>query len=130
MERTELMVGERTNRLRAVRVSRHRPIGESRRVHDDRILLKWTALMRFASFPNINSILSNAAALRLNKRHVVGIPMEQRPPVNGVTVSLSSRIRTKGPISLRVVRLARQQPEVRQSQISKSVLQLNSNDSS
>jgi hypothetical protein len=72
---------EGTNRVRAVRVSHHRPIGESRRMPDDRMLWKGTALMRFAHFPTINSILSNASDLRLQSRHVVGVPMENRPPM-------------------------------------------------
>jgi hypothetical protein len=79
MERTELNVGERANRLRAVRVARHRPNGESRRVHDYRMLWKWTALMRFVPFPTINSILSKAAQFKQHSRQVVGVPMENRP---------------------------------------------------
>jgi hypothetical protein len=51
MERTELMLVEGANRLRAVRVSRHRLNGESRRVRDDGMLWKGTALMRFALSP-------------------------------------------------------------------------------
>jgi hypothetical protein len=47
-------------------------------VPDDRMLWKWTAVMRFAHFPTINSVLSNAAELRLQSRHVVGLPMEIR----------------------------------------------------
>jgi hypothetical protein len=81
MERTELMVGEGANRLRAGRLSRHRPDGESRRVPDDRSLWKGTALMRFAPFPTINSVLSNAAELRRQSRHVVGVRVENRPPM-------------------------------------------------
>jgi hypothetical protein len=72
------MVGEGANRLRAGRLSPHRPDGESRRVPDDRLLWKWTALMRFAHFPNINSILTNAAELSRYSRNVVGVPMENR----------------------------------------------------
>jgi hypothetical protein len=79
MERTELMVGEGANRLRAVRVSRHRPDGESRRVPDDRMLWKGTTFMRFAHFPTINCDHSNSAVPRLHSRLVVGIPMEKRP---------------------------------------------------
>jgi hypothetical protein len=51
MERTELMVGEGMNRLRAGRLSRHRPDGKIRRVQDDRMLWKWNDLMWFAPFP-------------------------------------------------------------------------------
>jgi hypothetical protein len=58
MERTKLMVGEGSNRLRAGRLSRHRPDGESRRVPDNRILWKGTDLMRFATLPTINSVSS------------------------------------------------------------------------
>jgi hypothetical protein len=65
MVRTELMVGEGVNRFRAGRLSPHRPEGESSRVTDDRVLCKGKALMRFAPFPNINSVLSNAADFRL-----------------------------------------------------------------
>jgi hypothetical protein len=45
------------------------------------MLWKGTALMRFAPFPNINSDLSNAAVPRRQSRHVVGVPMEKRPPM-------------------------------------------------
>jgi hypothetical protein len=44
------------NRLRAGRLSRHRPDGESRRDPDDRMLWKGTTLKRFAHFPTINSV--------------------------------------------------------------------------
>jgi hypothetical protein len=73
MERTELMVGG-ANRIRSGRVSRHRPDGESRLVPEYRMLWKGTALISFANFPTINSVLSNAAELRLVSRHVVGFP--------------------------------------------------------
>jgi hypothetical protein len=49
----------------AGRLSRHRPDGENRGVPDGRMLWKGNAQMRFASFPTINSVLSNAADLRL-----------------------------------------------------------------
>jgi hypothetical protein len=75
------MAGEGANRLRAGRLSRHRPDGESRRVPDDRMLWKGTALKRFTHFPTINSVLSNAAELRLQSHHVVGVPMENRHPM-------------------------------------------------
>jgi hypothetical protein len=81
MERTELMVGEGVNRLRAGRLSPHRPNGESRRVTDDRVLWKGKALKRFAPFPTLSSVSSNAAELRLQSHHVVGSPMENRPPM-------------------------------------------------
>jgi hypothetical protein len=64
MERTELMVGEGANRLRAGRISRHRLDGESRRVPNDRKMCKGTAMMMFAPFLTINSVLSNAAEIR------------------------------------------------------------------
>jgi hypothetical protein len=35
--------------------------------------------MRFARFSTIKSILSNVADLRMQSRHVVGVPMENRP---------------------------------------------------
>jgi hypothetical protein len=79
MEQTELMLGEGVNRLRARRISPHRPDGESRRLTDDRMLGLGRDLMRFAHFPTINSVLSNAADLRLQSHHVVGVPMENRP---------------------------------------------------
>jgi hypothetical protein len=81
MERTDLKVAEGANRLRAGRLSRHRPDGESRRLPDDRMLWKWTNLMRFAHFPTINSVFSNAAELRLWSRNVDGFPMQNRPPM-------------------------------------------------
>jgi hypothetical protein len=34
--------------------------------------------MRFAHFPTIYSVLSNAAYLRMQSHHVVGSPMENR----------------------------------------------------
>jgi hypothetical protein len=83
MERTELMVGEGSNRLRAGRLSRHRPDGKCRRVPDDRMLLKGTALMRFAPFPTMNLFLSNAGEVRRQSRHVVGFAMENRPQMTG-----------------------------------------------
>jgi hypothetical protein len=67
--------------MRAVRASCHRPGGECRRVHEDRMLWKGTPLMRFAHFPTINSILSNGAELRLQSIHVVGCPVENRTPM-------------------------------------------------
>jgi hypothetical protein len=79
MERTELMVGEGVNRLRAGRISNHRPEGESRRVIDERMLWKGNALMRFAHILTINSVLSIAAEIRLQSHHVVGFPMVNRP---------------------------------------------------
>jgi hypothetical protein len=50
-------------------------------VPDDRMLWNGTALMLFAPFPTINSDLSNAAEPRRQSRHVVGFPMEKRPPM-------------------------------------------------
>jgi hypothetical protein len=44
------------------------------------MLWKRTARMRFAPFQTINSLLSNAAELRLQSHHVVGFPMKIRPP--------------------------------------------------
>jgi hypothetical protein len=41
------------------------------------MLWKGTALIRFAPFPTINSVLSNAAELRLQTRHVVGYHKEK-----------------------------------------------------
>jgi hypothetical protein len=73
------MVGEGEYRLRAESLSHHRPDCESRRLPDDRMLWKWTSLMRFAHISTINSVLSNAAELRLQLHHVVGVPMENRP---------------------------------------------------
>jgi hypothetical protein len=78
MERSELKVGEVLNRLRPGTYSRNMPDGEKRRVPNDRMLWRGTALMRFAPFPTINSVLSNAAEHRLQSRHVFGAPMENR----------------------------------------------------
>jgi hypothetical protein len=75
------MLWEGANRLRAGRYSRHRPDGESRRVPDDRMLWKGTAQMRCAHFPTINSVLSIATEPRRQSRHIVGVPMEKRPPM-------------------------------------------------
>jgi hypothetical protein len=74
MELTELMLGEETNRLRAGRLSRHLPDGEIRRVPDDRMLWKLSALMRFVPFPTNNSFLSNAGELRRLSRHALCFP--------------------------------------------------------
>jgi hypothetical protein len=65
MVRSEFVVGEGANRLRAGRPSRHRPDGEGRRLPDERMLWKWTTLMRFSNFPTINSGFANAAELIL-----------------------------------------------------------------
>jgi hypothetical protein len=81
MERTEFIVGEGVKRHRALRVSRHRPEGESRQVHDDRMLWTKTALMHFAYYTTINSVISNAAELRLHSRHVVGVAIENLTPM-------------------------------------------------
>jgi hypothetical protein len=81
IERTELMVGEGASRLSVFRLSRHRPDGERRRVPDNRMLWKGSALMRFAPISTINSILSNAAELRLQSLHIGGVPMENRAPM-------------------------------------------------
>jgi hypothetical protein len=35
----------------------------------------------FAPFPTINSVLSNATELRLQSHHVVGVPVENGPPM-------------------------------------------------
>jgi hypothetical protein len=45
------------------------------------MLWKGYALMRFAPFPTINSILTNGAELRLQSLLVFGVPMEKRTPV-------------------------------------------------
>jgi hypothetical protein len=64
MERTELMDVEEANRITTGRLPSHRPEGECRRLPDDRMLWKRDNLMRFATFPTINSVLSNADELR------------------------------------------------------------------
>jgi hypothetical protein len=64
MERNELIVGEGAYRLRAGRLSRHRPDGESRRMTDERMLWNGATLLLFALFPTINSALSNVAEHR------------------------------------------------------------------
>jgi hypothetical protein len=61
MARTDLMVGEGANRFMVGRLSRHRPDGESRRIANDRMLWKGTALVQFALFPTIISVMTNAA---------------------------------------------------------------------
>jgi hypothetical protein len=50
-------------------------------VPDDRMLWKGTGLMRLPPFTTINSVLSNAAELRRQSRHVVGVQMEKRSPM-------------------------------------------------
>jgi hypothetical protein len=74
MERTDMMVGEGETHIRSVGPSRHRPDGESRLVPEYRMLWMGNALIGFAHFPTIYSVLSNAAVLRLHSRHVVGFP--------------------------------------------------------
>jgi hypothetical protein len=78
MERTELMLGEGVNRLRACRTSRHPPDGEIRRMPDDRMLLMRNTLKLFAPSPTMNSNHSNASDLRLQSRHVLGLPKENK----------------------------------------------------
>jgi hypothetical protein len=58
------MAGEGVSRLWAGRLSRNRPVGESRRVPDELMVWKLAALMQFGRFPTINSFLSNAGELR------------------------------------------------------------------
>jgi hypothetical protein len=50
-------------------------------VPDDMVLWKGTALMSFAHFSTINSVISNAAELRWQSRLVFGVPMENRTPM-------------------------------------------------
>jgi hypothetical protein len=45
----------------------------------DRMFSNRTTLMRFALVPTFNSVLSNAAELRLKSHHVVEFTMENRP---------------------------------------------------
>jgi hypothetical protein len=75
------MFGVGVNRHVAGRLSPHWPDGEGRRVPDDLIICKGTALLRFAHFPTINSVLFNAAELRMQSDHIVGDAMENRPPM-------------------------------------------------
>jgi hypothetical protein len=76
IERIDLLVGQGANCIRAGRLSRHQQDGKSRRMPGDQMLWKGTALMRFAPFSTINSLLSNAAELRLPSCNVVEVPME------------------------------------------------------
>jgi hypothetical protein len=48
-----------------------------------RMLWKWTAVMRYAPFPTINLVQSNAGKLRRQSHKVVGISMEKPPPMTG-----------------------------------------------
>jgi hypothetical protein len=41
------------------------------------------ALMRFAHFHTINADLSSAGEVRRQSRLIVGVPMENRPPMTG-----------------------------------------------
>jgi hypothetical protein len=68
------MVGEGAHRIREGRILRHRPDGEYWRVPDFRMLWKGFAMISFAHFPTINSVLSNAVEIRLQSLHVVGVP--------------------------------------------------------
>jgi hypothetical protein len=86
------MVGDGVNQLRAGRISKHRPEGESRRITDDQMLWKGNARMRFAHFPTIISVLSIAPEIRLQSQHVVGVPTENRPPMTWRDGRLSFRI--------------------------------------
>jgi hypothetical protein len=74
MERTHLMAGEVAIRLRAVCVSIHRPNGENRRVPDNRMLWIWTALMRFAHLPTINSVISKRQNSDCSHATFLGLP--------------------------------------------------------
>jgi hypothetical protein len=68
MEPSEMMLLEGAYRIRAGRLSRHRPDGESRRMPDDRMLWKGNTLTRFAPFTTINSVRSNAGEHRRYSR--------------------------------------------------------------
>jgi hypothetical protein len=50
-------------------------------MQQDRMLWNGNPLNRFATFPTINSVHSNAAELRLQSRHVVRFCMKKRPPM-------------------------------------------------
>jgi hypothetical protein len=78
---------------------------------------KGTAMMRFAPFRTINSVLSNAAEIRLQSHHVFGGPMENRHPMTRRDGASELPKRTKGANCPMVVRLARHMPEGRQSRI-------------
>jgi hypothetical protein len=86
--------------------------------------------MRFAPFPTINSVLSNAVEHRLQSCHVVGVPMEKRSPMTERDVASEHPNLNEGCELFRVVRLARHRPDSRQSWSSKTVHQLKSNESS
>jgi hypothetical protein len=43
--------------------------------------------MRFADFPSLNSVLSNANELRRQSRQVFGVPMENRPKMTRSNVA-------------------------------------------
>jgi hypothetical protein len=47
----------------------------------DRMLWNGNALKLFAQFPTINLVISNAAELRRQSRHVFGDPMENPTPM-------------------------------------------------
>jgi hypothetical protein len=69
--------------LRVVHLARQRPEGVRRRLPDDRMLKKGPALMRFTSFPTINTLLSISGEFRRHSRHVVGVPLQYRPTMTG-----------------------------------------------
>jgi hypothetical protein len=115
MERTEMIVGDGANCLRVGCLSLHRLLGERRRLPDVRLLWQGTSLLRIAPFPTINPILSNAAELRQQSRHVVGVPMEKPSPMTERDVASEHPNLIEGCEPLRVLRLARQRPEDQQS---------------
>jgi hypothetical protein len=122
------MAGAGANRLGVGRLSRHRPDGESRREPDDRMPWKGTAMMPFAPFRTINSVLSNEAEFRLQSHHVVGVPMENQPPMTRRDGASKLHNRTNGANGPMVIRLARHMAGGRQSRSSNTDLQLKSND--
>jgi hypothetical protein len=85
-------------------------------------------MMRFEHFRTINSVLSNAADLRLHSHHIFGVLMENRPPMTRRDGASEHPNRTKGANRPMVIRLSRHMTEGRQSRISKTNFQLNSND--
>jgi hypothetical protein len=84
--------------------------------------------MRFAHFPTISSVLSNADDLRRQSRHVGGVPMENRPPMTRRDGASELPNLNEGCELPHAVQPRTPQARGRQSRCSITDLQLNSND--
>jgi hypothetical protein len=78
LDRTELMVGNGANRIRAVHFHSIRSSGTRRLSPSGRCHERRPGLSQFVPSPAINSVLSFACELRRPSRRVVGVQLEFR----------------------------------------------------